>query len=318
MHPPGGVHIMTMESMEGADVRPPPLVSGRDQTMNYLKTAVLLAVLSAILIFFGDALGGRQGALVALVFAGFMNFFSYWFSDRIVLRLYRARPVDEAGAPVLYRVVRDLAMKASIPMPKVYIIENPAPNAFATGRNPSHAAVAATTGILEILDENELSGVIGHELTHITNRDILISTIAATIAGAISYLSYLAYWASLFSGGRDDERGGNPIVLIVMIIVAPLAATIIQLAISRSREYAADTGGARLTGHPLYLAGALKKLEYYNKRIPMPAVSKEVAQATAHLFIVNPLSGGSLTRLFSTHPPLEERIKRLEAMVGKV
>jgi len=284
--------------------------------MNYVKTAMLLALLSAILIFFGGALGGRQGAVVALVFAGFMNFFSYWFSDKIVLKMYRAKAVDEAKAPVLYGIVRNLAMKAQIPMPKVYIMDNPAPNAFATGRNPAHAAVAATTGILEILDEYELSGVIGHELTHITNRDILISTVAATIAGAISYLSYIAYFASMF-GGRDNERGSNPIVLIVMMIIAPMAAMVIQMAISRSREYAADIGGARLTGHPLYLAGALKKLGYYNKKMPMQGVSKEAAQATAHMFIVTPLSGGgAMMKLFSTHPPLEERIKRLEAMVG--
>ncbi len=281
--------------------------------MNYIKTAMLLALLSAILIFFGGALGGRQGAVIALIFAGFMNFFSYWFSDKIVLKMYKARAVDESSAPALYNIVGDLSMKAKIPMPKVYIMENPAPNAFATGRNPAHAAVAVTTGIMEILDEHELAGVIGHELTHVTNRDILISTIAATIAGAISYLSYIAYWASLF-GGRDNERGANPIVLIVMMIIAPMAAMVIQMAISRSREYAADIGGARLTGHPLYLAGALKKLGYYNKKIPMQRVSKEAAQATAHLFIVTPLSGGGMMKLFSTHPPLEERIKRLEAM----
>ncbi len=286
--------------------------------MNYLKTAALLAVLSAILIFFGGALGGRQGAVIALVFAGFMNFFSYWFSDKIVLKMYKARPVDEAAAPELYDIVRDLSMKADIPMPKVYIMENPAPNAFATGRNPNHAAVAATSGILELLNREELTGVIAHELTHIINRDILISTVAATIAGAISYLSYMAYFASLFGGGRDDDRGGNPIVLIVMMIIAPIAAMIIQMAISRSREYAADLGGARIAGNPLYLAGALKKLGYYNKKIPMQATSKEVSQATAHMFIVNPLSGGSFRKLFSTHPPLEERIKRLEAMAGKV
>ena len=283
--------------------------------MNYVKTAMLLAVLSAILIFFGGALGGRQGAMLALIFAGALNFFSYWYSDKVVLKMYKAKEVDETNSPRLYNVVRDLAMKAEIPMPKVYIMDNPAPNAFATGRNPSHAAVAATTGLLQILDEHELSGVIAHELSHITNRDILISTIAATIAGAISYLTYIAYFASMF-GGRDSDRGGNPIVLIVMMIIAPMAAMIIQMAISRSREYAADLGGARLTGHPLYLAGALKKLGSYNKKIPTQAVSKEVAQATAHLFIVSPLTGGGMMKLFSTHPPLEERIKRLEDMVG--
>jgi len=285
--------------------------------MNYLKTAVLLALLTAILVFFGDVMGGRQGALVALVFAGLMNFVSYWYSDKIVLAIYRARPVDEATAPLLCGVVRDLSLKAGMPMPKVYMMENPTPNAFATGRNPNHAAVAVTTGIMQLLNREELAGVIGHELSHINNRDILIATIAATIAGAISYIAHMAYWASLFGGGRNSEKGGNPLALLVMMIVAPIAATIIQLAISRSREYAADSGGAHITGNPLYLAEALKKLEYYNKRIPMHA-GGEAAQATAHLFIVNPFSGGGITRLFSTHPPIQERVRRLEAMIGKV
>jgi heat shock protein HtpX len=283
--------------------------------MNYLKTAVLLAVLTAIFVFLGDMLGGRQGAVIALVFAGLMNFFSYWYSDKIVLKMYRARPVDEGSAPVLYNAVMELTMKAGLPMPKVYIMDNDTPNAFATGRNPNHAAVAVTTGITKLLSDEELKGVLAHELAHISNRDILISTIAATFAGAISYLAYMAYFASLF-GGRDSNRGGNPFVLIVMMIVAPMAAMIIQMAISRSREYGADQGGAKIVGNPLYLAEALRKLEYYNKKIPMP-VRAETAQATAHLFIVNPFSGGGMRKLFSTHPPLEERIKRLEAMVGK-
>jgi len=280
--------------------------------MNYFKTAVLLAVLTALLVFFGDALGGRNGAMIALVFAGLMNFVSYWWSDKIVLAMYGARQVSEGDAPELFGIVRDLTMKAGLPMPKVYMMESETPNAFATGRNPHHAAVAVTTGIMRLMTREELSGVIGHELSHVRNRDILISTIAATIAGAISYLSQMAYFAALFGGRRDNDREGNPIALLIMMIVAPIAAMIIQLAISRSREYAADEGGAKLTGNPLYLADALRKLEYYNKRIPMEVPN----QATAHMFIVSPLSGGSLLKLFSTHPPIEERIKRLEAMVG--
>lgn len=280
--------------------------------MNYLKTAVLLAVLTALLVFFGDLMGGRQGAMTALVLAGLMNFITYWFSDKIVLAMYRAKEVREEGAPGLYGIVRDLTMKAGMPMPKVYITESDTPNAFATGRNPHHAAVAVTTGIMKLLTKEELTGVIGHELSHVRNRDILISTVAATIAGAISYLSHMAYFASLFGGSRDNERDSNPLTLILMMIVAPIAAMIIQMAISRSREYGADEGGAALTGNPLYLADALRKLDYYNRRIPMEAVNS----ATAHMFIVNPLSGGALLKLFSTHPPIEERIRRLEGMIG--
>lgn len=280
--------------------------------MNYLKTTMLLAALTAILIFAGDALGGRGGATTALVFAGIMNLGAYWFSDKIVLMMYGAKQVEETEAPELYAITRDLTMKAGLPMPKIYIMENDTPNAFATGRNPSHAAVAATTGIMRLLTKEELAGVIGHELAHIQNRDILISTISATIAGAISYLAHMAQWAAMFGGSRDDERGGNPIALIVMMIVAPLAAMVIQMAISRNREYMADKGGAKITGNPLSLANALRKLEYGNKRIPM-AVPNE---ATAHMFIVSPLSGGGLLKIFSTHPPIEERIKRLEAMAG--
>jgi len=280
--------------------------------MNFFKTTILLAVLTAMLVFAGDALGGRSGAITALIFAGIMNFVTYWFSDKIVLMMYRAKPVTEADAPELYAITRDLTMKAGLPMPKVYIMENDTPNAFATGRNPGHAAVAVTTGIMRLLTREELTGVLAHELAHIQNRDILISTIAATIAGAISYLAHMAQWAAMFGGTRDNEREGNPIALIVMMIVAPLAAMIIQMAISRSREYGADMGGARICGNPLSLANALRKLEYANKRIPMVGVNA----ATSHMFIVNPLSGGSLLRLFSTHPPIEERIKRLEAMAG--
>jgi len=280
--------------------------------MNFFKTTILLAVLTAMLVFAGDALGGRSGAITALIFAGIMNFVTYWFSDKIVLMMYRAKPVTEADAPELYAITRDLTMKAGLPMPKVYIMGNDTPNAFATGRNPGHAVVAVTTGIMRLLTREELTGVLAHELAHIQNRDILISTIAATIAGAISYLAHMAQWAAMFGGARDNEREGNPIALIVMMIVAPLAAMIIQMAISRSREYGADMGGARICGNPLSLANALRKLEYANKRIPMVGANA----ATSHMFIVNPLSGGSLLRLFSTHPPIEERIKRLEAMAG--
>ena len=280
--------------------------------MNFFKTTILLAVLTAMLVFAGDALGGRSGAITALIFAGIMNFVTYWFSDKIVLMMYRAKPVTEADAPELYAITRDLTMKAGLPMPKVYIMGNDTPNAFATGRNPGHAAVAVTTGIMRLLTREELTGVLAHELAHIQNRDILISTIAATIAGAISYLAHMAQWAAMFGGTRDNEREGNPIALIVMMIVAPLAAMIIQMAISRSREYGADKDGANICSNPLSLANALRKLEYANKRIPMVGANA----ATSHMFIVNPLSGGSLLRLFSTHPPIEERIKRLEAMAG--
>ncbi|MBI5682295.1 MAG: zinc metalloprotease HtpX [Deltaproteobacteria bacterium] len=280
--------------------------------MNFLKTTILLAVLTAILVFAGDAMGGRNGAITALIFAGVMNFATYWWSDKIVLMMYGAKKVAEDDAPELYLTVRSLTMQANMPMPKVYIMENDTPNAFATGRNPNHAAVAVTTGIMRMLTRDELAGVIGHELAHIRHRDILISTIAATIAGAISYLAHMAQWAAMFGGRGNDERGGNPLGLIVMMIIAPLAAMLIQMAISRSREYVADEGGAEIAGHPLYLANALRKLEMANKRVPMLNAN----EATAHMFIVNPLSGGGILKLFSTHPPIEERIRRLEAMAG--
>lgn len=282
--------------------------------MNYFKTTMLLAALTALLIFFGDAFGGRQGAVIALVFAGVMNIGSYWFSDKIVLRIYKAKEVTQAEEPELHLTVKELAVKANLPMPKVYIMPGEAPNAFATGRNPSHAAVAVTSGIRKLLSKEELSGVIGHELAHIDNRDILISSIAATIAGAISYLAHMAYFASLF-GGRGNREGGNPYTMIAMMIVAPLAAMIIQMAISRSREYAADKSGARICGNPLYLADALNKLEGYNKRVPMAKASK-ASQATAHMLIVSPLRGGGFTKLFSTHPPIAERVRRLKEMAG--
>ncbi|MBI1912893.1 MAG: zinc metalloprotease HtpX [Deltaproteobacteria bacterium] len=281
--------------------------------MNYLKTAVLLAALTALLVFFGSLIGGRQGAIVALIMAGVMNFVTYWFSDKIVLAMYRAKRVTEAEAPTLYNMVRELTIKAQIPMPAVYIMEQDTPNAFATGRNPDHAAVAVTSGIMKILTREELMGVVAHELAHVKHRDILIATVAATIAGAISYLSHMAYFASMFGGSRDNDRGSNPIVFIVMMIVAPIAAMIVQMAISRSREYGADQGGAQIAGNPIYLANALRKLEFYNKRIPMHVPN----EATAHMFIVSPLSGGSMLKLFSTHPPIEDRIKKLEAMVGR-
>jgi len=274
--------------------------------MNYIKTAFLLALLSVFLILIGGAFGGKQGMTIALVFAFIMNFFAYWFSDKIVLRMYGAREVSEADAPELFGMVRRLSMKAGLPMPKVYIIDAAQPNAFATGRNPSNGAVAVTTGIMNILTPEELSGVIGHELAHIKHRDILISTIAATIAGAISYLANMAQWGLIF-GRHDDEEGGNPIAVLLMAILAPIAALLIQMAISRSREYAADDGGSEIAGNPRYLSNALRKLHWASQKIPLDA-----NPATSHMFIVNPLSGGSIARLFSTHPPIEERIKRLE------
>ncbi|HEV8616700.1 MAG TPA: zinc metalloprotease HtpX [Methylomirabilota bacterium] len=274
------------------------------------KTAVLLAVLTAMLVVIGGAIGGQQGMVVAFFFAVAMNFFSYWFSDKIVLSMYGAQPIDESRAPRLYAIVRRLATRAGIPVPRVYLIPTETPNAFATGRNPQHAAIAVTEGIMRILDEDELEGVLAHELSHVTNRDILISTIAATLAGAITYLAHMAQWGAMFGGARhDDEDGGNPIAMLVLAILAPIAAMLVQMAVSRSREFQADATGARLAGRPWPLAKALEKLEVASKVEPMNA-----SPATAHLFIVNPLSGQSLMRLFSTHPPIEERIARLRAM----
>jgi heat shock protein HtpX len=279
--------------------------------MNTVKTFVLLLTLTLFFIWLGGAIGGKTGMTFALVFAGMMNFFAYWFSDRVVLAMYRAKEVKEAEAPELYSIVRRLAQKANMPMPRVYIIHAEQPNAFATGRNPKHAAVAVTTGIMNILSPEELSGVIGHELAHIKHRDILISTVAATIAGAISYLAQMAQWLFIFGGFRgDDDEGGHPIVALLMMIIAPIIALIVQMAISRSREFAADAGGARIAGNPRYLASALRKLEWASQRVPM----NNANPATSHMFIVNPLSGKSLIKLFSTHPPIEERVARLEAM----
>ena len=275
--------------------------------MNMLKTMLLMTGLTLVLLWAGNAMGGRSGMTIALIFALAMNAFSYWFSDRIVLKMYKAQEASRADAPELYEMLRRLSRKADIPMPRIYIINQPQPNAFATGRNPEHAAVAVTTGIMRILSAEELEGVIAHELAHVKNRDILIGTVAATIAGAISYLAYMAQWAMIF-GGRDDDDG-NPLVALIMMIVAPVAAMLIQMAISRSREYAADAGGAKITGNPRYLANALRKLHSASQQIPMKA-----EPATAHMFIVNPLSGGRMAKLFSTHPPMEERIARLEEM----
>jgi heat shock protein HtpX len=280
---------------------------------NVFKTALLLAVLTIMLVLLGGAIGGRQGMLVAFVLALGMNFFSYWFSDKIVLAMYGARPITEAEAPRLSAIVRRLALRAQIPMPPVYLIPTDTPNAFATGRNPQHAAVAVTEGIMRILNDDELEGVLAHELSHVKNRDILISTIAATLAGAITMLAHMAQYAAMFGGGRrdgDDEGGGgNPVALIFMAILAPIAAMLVQLAVSRSREYQADASGAAMAGKPWGLASALEKLQMAQQVAPMDA-----NPATAHLFIVNPLSGRSLMNLFSTHPPMEERIARLRAM----
>ena len=278
--------------------------------MNNIKTLVLLMTLTLILVWAGGAMGGKQGMTIALIFALAMNFFAYWFSDKIVLKMYRAREVKESEAPDLYNIVRMLSQKAEMPMPRVYMIDEEQPNAFATGRNPKHAAVAVTTGIMRILSREELQGVIGHELAHVRNRDILVSTIAATIAGAISYLAQMAQWAMIFGGHRgDDEEGGSPVAAFVMMIVGPIAAMIVQMAISRSREYAADKGGAEIAGNPRYLAGALRKLHMASQKIHMDA-----NPSTSHMFIVNPLSGGGILKLFITHPPIEERIARLESM----
>ncbi|HTP66758.1 MAG TPA: zinc metalloprotease HtpX [Geobacteraceae bacterium] len=283
--------------------------------MNTLRTTFLMALLTVLLVMAGGAIGGRNGMTIALVMAGLMNFVSYWFSDKIVLAMYGAQEVSENEYPEFFGLVRQLAVQAAIPMPRVYIIPSDTPNAFATGRNPEHAAVAATSGIMRILTRDELLGVMAHELSHVKHRDILISSIAATIAGAVTYLAQMAQWAAIFGGGRDrDDEGGGVFGMLVLAIVAPIAAMLIQMAISRAREYEADKGGAMVTGNPLFLANALKKLQMANQQIPMQANA-----ATAHMFIVNPLTGNGLMSLFSTHPPLEERVRRLEEMAyGKI
>ena len=283
--------------------------------MNGFRTTILLAALTALVVWIGQMFGGTNGAVLALVIAGAMNFFSYWFSDKIVLRMYGAQEISQSDDPELFSIVRELTVRDGLPMPRVYIIPEETPNAFATCRNPEHAAVAVTHGIRRILDRRELAGVLGHELSHVKHRDILISSIAATLAGAISYLAQMAQWAAIFGGGsRDREEGGSNIFgLLFMMIVAPIAAMLIQMAVSRSREYSADEGGAKVSGDPLALASALRKLQMGAQNIPLQ-VSDATANSTAHMFIVNPLSGGGIANLFSTHPPMEERIARLEAM----
>ncbi len=276
---------------------------------NMMKTAVLMAAITALFMAIGSMLGGRSGMMLALVVALGMNFFSYWFSDKMVLKMYNAREVDETSAPRFYAMVRELAQRAQLPMPKVYLIDEAAPNAFATGRNPENAAVAATTGILNVLSERELRGVMAHELAHVKHRDILISTISATMAGAISMLANFA----AFFGGRDSEgRPANPIAGIAVAILAPLAASLIQMAISRAREFEADRGGAEISGDPAALASALDKIHRYAQGLPLHAA--EAHPETAQMMIMNPLSGEGLRGLFSTHPSTEERIARLMAM----
>ena len=279
--------------------------------MNTFKTTLLLGALTGLLLLIGGYFGGRGGVVIAFIFAIVMNFGAYWFSDKLILKMYNAQEVTETQTPQLYTMVRGLAMRASLPMPKIYIIPQETPNAFATGRDEQHAVVAVTEGILRILSADELEGVLAHELTHIKNRDMLIGSIAATLAGAIMMMANMAQWAAIFGGvSRDDDEGGGGIIgLILMAILAPLAATLIQMAISRSREYLADEGGARVSDKPYGLASALEKLGRASQAIPMDA-----NPSTAHMFIVNPLSGRALMNLFSTHPPIEERISRLRGM----
>jgi heat shock protein HtpX len=280
--------------------------------MNRLKTTLLLSLLTVLMVFMGNAIGGQTGMAFAFLMAAAMNFFSYWFSDKIVLKMYGAQEIGEHDHPAFYGMVHRLALKAGLPMPRVYIIPSDSPNAFATGRNPEHAAVAATEGILRILSPEELEGVMAHELAHVRNRDILVGTIAATIAGAISMIGSMLQWGAMLGAGRsDDEEGaGGLIGSLAMAILAPIAAMLIQMAVSRSREYLADESGARICGNPPALASALKKLHAASRMLPMT----EARPATAHMFTVNPLTGGGLMSLFSTHPPMEERISRLEGM----
>lgn len=279
---------------------------------NWMKTGILLAGIVALFGAVGGLIGGQQGMLIALLLGGGMNIFAYWFSDRMVLKLYRAREVDATSAPQFYNMVQELAQRANLPMPRVYIIDEAQPNAFATGRNPENAAVAATTGILQLLSARELRGVMAHELAHVKNRDTLISTISATIAGAISTLAHLGMWFGLSNNNR--EGGGNPVLAILVMILAPIAAMLIQFAISRTREFGADRGGAEISGDPHALADALAKIDRYAKGLPMPTAEEH--PATAQMMIINPLSGGGLAGLFSTHPATEERILRLRAMAS--
>jgi heat shock protein HtpX len=276
--------------------------------MNTLKTAFFLGLLSALIIVVGGAAGGRQGMVIALLLAAGMNFFSYWFSDKLVLAMHGAQPVSRDQAPQLYEILERLTGRNGMPMPRVYILPEESPNAFATGRNPSHAAVAVTQGIMRLLNAEELEGVLAHELAHVHNRDILISSVAATLASAVMVIANMAKWSAIFGvGGRDDRDGPNPIVLLATAILAPIGAMLIQMAVSRSREYQADASGAGMTHNPYALASALGKLDQYSKRIPMMSANP----TSNHLFIVKPFSGASLANLFSTHPPIPERIKRL-------
>jgi heat shock protein HtpX len=279
---------------------------------NTLKTTLLLAVLTVLFVLVGKAIGGQSGMIFAFGLAIVMNAGSYWFSDKIVLRMYRAREATEAESPQLHGIVRRLALAAGVPMPKVYILPEASPNAFATGRDPAHAAVAATEGILRVLSPEELEGVLAHEMAHVKNRDILIGTVAATLAGAIMMLASMARFAAIF-GGRDDRQGGGGLQLLAMAILAPLGAMMVQMAVSRSREYLADETGARFCGKPEALAHALEKISSVSRRVPMQA-----SPATAHMFIMSPLTGGGLMSLFSTHPPVEKRVERLMAMRGRI
>lgn len=281
---------------------------------NWIRTTIFLAVLTAIFLIIGNALGGKQGMVLAFILACAMNLGAYWFSDKMVLRMYNARPVTPAEAPELYQIVKNLAQRDNVPIPAIYIVDDPTPNAFATGRNPQHAAVAATSGILQILTPEELTGVLAHEMSHVYHRDILISSIAATLGGAITMIARLGMYGGFGSERRSDNGSsrGSGLLNLLMLFLAPLAASLIQLAVSRSREYAADEAGAKLCQHPLWLANALRKLEPANQQDPMPTAQQH--PATAHMFIVNPLTAGGLNNLFATHPPIEERIRRLEAM----
>lgn len=278
---------------------------------NWFRTTLLLGVMTLLIVLIGNLLGGQQGMIFAFILAVAMNFFSYWYSDKIVLKLYKARAVTRDESPELYRMVSRLAERANLPMPRIYVIPQDSPNAFATGRNPEHAVVAVTEGLLKLMNKDEIEGVLSHELAHVKNRDILIGSIAATMAGAIMIIANMARWAAIFGGGsRDGQRGGlGGIGLIAMSILAPLAAMVVQMAISRSREYHADASGASYAGRSDGLASALQKLGAYSKRVPM-----EASPQSAHMFIVNPLSGKSMMSLFSTHPPIEERVARLRGM----